>query len=79
MEFPLECHFRVIAEDSKDLQRSIETVLLGLGVSEPVERSNMSSTGKYIAYGVSTTVQSRAAMDRIDASLRAIDGVRMVL
>jgi len=79
LQFPLECHFRVIAEDRENMHFVIETVLMELGVHDTLERANASSTGKYVSFGFSTTVASREAMALIDQELRAIEGVRMVL
>ena len=79
LEFPLICHFRVIAENQDHMRFVIETVLLGLGVTSPVERVNTSHGGKYVSFNISATVASRQAMNRIDQELRLIRGVRMVL
>ena len=77
--FPLLCHFRVIAENLDNMHFVIETVLLGLGVKSPVEKANISGGGKYISFNISTVVESREAMNRIDQELRLIQGVKMVL
>ncbi len=79
LEFPLECHFRVIAEDREHMHFVIETVLMELGISDPLEKANASSAGKYVSFGFSTVVASREALSLIDQELRAIEGVRMVL
>ena len=79
LQFPLVCHFRVIAEDLNNMQVVIETVLLGLGVTSPVERVNASHGGKYVSFNITATVDSREAMNRIDQELRLIKGVRMVM
>lgn len=79
LEFPLECQFRVIAEDHKNMAFVIETVLMQLGVENPVVRGKLSKKGTYVSYRVTTVVESREAMNRIDAELRLIQGVKMVL
>ena len=79
LEFPVTCHFKVIAEDLDGMDFVIETVLIELGVSDPVTSGNRSSTGKYVTYNVSVVVDSRDAMNRIDQALREIQGVKMVL
>ncbi len=40
---------------------------------------NISANGNYITYNLSVRVESKAIMDKIDAELRAIEGVKMVL
>jgi len=79
LEFPLECRFRVIAEDHEGMAFVIETVLMQMGVEVPVVRGNMSKNGTYVSYGITTVVQSREEMNRIDTELRQIEGVKMVL
>ncbi|MFC1499311.1 DUF493 family protein [Verrucomicrobiota bacterium] len=77
--FPLKCHFRVIAEDYKDMHFVIETVLMELGLNVPVEKANTSTNGKYVSFNISAVIESREKMNRIDKELRLIQGVRMVL
>lgn len=79
LKFPLVCHYRVIAENLDNMHFVIETVLMGLGVTSPVEKANTSGGGKYISFNISTMVESREAMNRIDKELRLIQGVKMVL
>ncbi len=79
LEFPLECQFRVIAEDQEKMAFVIETVLMQLGVEVPVVRGNESKSGTYVSYSITTVVQSREEMTRIDTELRNIAGVKMVL
>lgn len=79
LEFPLECQYRVIAEDHEKMAFVIETVLEGLGVEAPVVRGSKSKNGTYVSYSITTVVESREAMNRIDAELRNIEGVKMVL
>lgn len=79
LEFPVTCHFRVIAEDREHMHFVIETVLLELGITDPLERSRRSGSGRYASYAFTTIVADREAMQRIDDELRRIEGVRMVL
>ena len=79
LEFPLEVQYRVIAEDHEKVAFVIETVLMGLGVESPVVRGNKSKSGTYVSYSITTVVNSREEMNRIDGELRTIEGVKMVL
>lgn len=77
--FPLECHFRVIAENQAGLHFVIAQVLLNLGITAPVEPSNISGGGKYSSYNIRVVVESQEIMTCIDRELRQIKGVKMVL
>lgn len=79
LTFPVECNFRIIAEDLKNMHFVVETVLISLGVHEPLEQGNSSAGGTYISLNVTTTVASREALTLIDTELRSIQGVRMVM
>jgi len=79
LEFPVEVQFRVIAEAQEQMAFVIETVLMELGVDAPVKAGNSSKSGTYNSYSITTVVESREMMNRIDAELRAIVGVKMVL
>ena len=69
----------MIAEDHEQMAFVIETVMMQLGVEVPVERGNKSKRGTYISYCITTMVESREQMNRIDTELRSIAGVKMVL
>ena len=79
LTFPVTCHFRVICENHANMHFVIETVMMQLGVTDPVEQANSSETGKYISFNISTIVESHQRMAKIDKELRLIQGVKMVL
>jgi len=80
LEFPLDCHYKVITEEIKNMPFVIETVLMGLGIAKPeVRAGNRSKKGKYITFNITLRVESKTMMDKIDTELRNIAGVRMVL
>lgn len=79
LQFPLDCQFRVIAENKKGMFFVIETVLLENGVTAPLQVQHESAGGKYLSFSVDTRVESREMMNRIDTALRSIEGVKMVL
>jgi len=79
LEYPVLCHFKIITEDLKNMHFVIETVLLQLGVKDPVQAGNRSAKGKYITYNVSIMVESKEHMYKIDQALREIEGVKVVL
>lgn len=79
LKFPLQCHFRVVAEDRPGIQPELEKALRDLGIPNPLTAGNRSSQGKYLTFTVDIHVDSRELMNRIDAAFRAVKGVKMVL
>ncbi len=79
LQFPLDCQFRIIAENRDAMHFVIETVLIEQGVKAPLEPQNLSHGGKYQSFLVMVRVESVEHMNRIDAALRSIVGVKMVL
>lgn len=79
IQFPVLCYYKVIAEDLPGMEFIIETTLIENHVKTPAIKGNRSSGGKYVTYNIEVYVNSLETMNKIDAALRAIKGVRMVL
>jgi putative lipoic acid-binding regulatory protein len=79
LKFPLTCQYRIIAEKREGMHFVIETVLMEHGVSAPLLHSHESSQGRYQSFQVEIIVNSLEKMNAIDAALRTIEGVKMVL
>ena len=79
LEFPLECHIKVIAEDHEGMGDALQTALAGTGVTAPIEAGRASSGGRFKTYNLSLCVDSREMMTAIDQALRSVDGVKFVL
>ena len=79
INFPVDCYFKIITEDIENMQFVIEAVLQKMHVYTPIEPGNKSANGKYMTYNVTVMVQSQEKLNEIDAALRNIKGVRMVL
>ena len=77
--YPVEVHFRVIAEPTLFEREALEAVVGQYRVTRPIELSNASSSGRYQAYGLSIEVQSGDELKTLDVALKAVRGVRMVL
>jgi putative lipoic acid-binding regulatory protein len=77
--FPVDCHYKVIAEDTLAVHARLEKALQDIGIDKPVLIGNRSSKGTYITFNITITVESKEIMERIDATLRNTQGVRMVL
>lgn len=79
LKFPVMVHFKVIGEDTPDLRVHLEIALSELSIKEDLVAGRNSSGGRYITYNLSVTVENRQILDRIDARLRAVAGVKLVL
>lgn len=80
IEFPTECHFKVIAVDIEGVHKSLNNCLVRLELADHAfQPSNKSKNGKYISYETSIIVRSHAQMNEIDAALKVVEGVKMVL
>ncbi len=78
LQFPLTCHFKIIAEEGRDVRTLLEIALAELEIHSPLERGNQSVQGSYVTYNLSVFVDSLESMNLIDGALRAVKGVRMV-
>ncbi|NCD32759.1 MAG: DUF493 domain-containing protein [Spartobacteria bacterium] len=79
LEFPLQCHFKVIALQGSEIKKALEGKLAEIGVEQTLEAGNTSAKGTFTTYNFSMMVGSRKEMGAIDAALRSCEGVRMVL
>jgi len=80
IEFPTECHFKVIAHDLEGVHKSLNKCLIDLDLpNHAFQPSNKSKNGKYISYETSVIVDCHARMTEIDLAIRAVEGVKMVL
>lgn len=78
--FPTECHFKVIAVDLLGVHKNLNQCLVDLGFRDHAfQPANKSAHGKYISYETALMVETRARMKEIDAALRAVAGVKLVL
>ena len=79
IKFPVECHFKVIAEDLPDVHQALDRTLREHGLGVSFIRGNSSGQGTYVTYNVTLMINSLEQMNEIDSSLRKVAGVRMVL
>ncbi len=78
--FPLTAHFRVIAEKDRLEKDQLELAVEPYTLTEPLAPANASRTSRYVSYyAFSAVVASREELNGIDARLREVPGVRMVL
>lgn len=79
VQYPAEFHFRIITEPSSFDMKNLEKLLLAYQVTNPVQASNASSSGRFQAYGVSIRLQSKEQHAELDLALKGLLGVRLVL
>lgn len=79
LTFPLTVHFKIIAVDAPDLRAHLEIALAELSIHEDLVPGRNSAAGTYITHNLSVSVYSRERLREIDARLRAVPGVKMVL
>ncbi|MDD2462022.1 MAG: DUF493 domain-containing protein [Kiritimatiellae bacterium] len=79
VEYPATFHFRVIAEASAGVASGLAAALNAHRVVEPLAASRASSQGRYHAYSVSVELQTPDDLRALDAALKRVPGVRMVL
>lgn len=79
LQFPVECHMKVISEDRARMGFVIETVLMELGIEVPVTRGNASAGGAFITHNFTFVAESHQQLRKVDEEMRLIEGVRMVL
>lgn len=79
LRFPLDCHYRIIAEDSEGIRARIETALMECGVNKMLKDGNTSANGTYVTFFVDVHVTSIEQMRLISTVLGSVNGVKMVL
>ena len=79
IEFPVEVHFRIVCTSSLELSAQVMAAADELGLADKLQSGNQSSGGKYLSYQLSTVVNSKEEMNKIDQTFRAVEGVKMVL
>ncbi|MFK8028615.1 MAG: YbeD family protein [Gammaproteobacteria bacterium] len=81
IEFPCTFPIKVMGHSGPDIREAIERAIAEKAETGlPVDiQTRPSRTGKYMAYTVTCTYQSKAELDAMYQAFTSIDGVRMVL
>lgn len=81
LEFPCEFPIKVMGHSGASVREDIERAVAEHASSSlPVDiQTRPSRTGKYMAYTITLTYQSKAEIDTMYRALTAITGVSMVL
>lgn len=79
LEFPVDCCVKVIGNNDEGMHSRIVEALLSVNVNQPVVPGHTSAGGMYITHNIELQIQNQDEMQRIDAALRGVKGVKFVL
>ncbi len=77
--YPATHHFRIIVAAGSQAPQAIATLLEDFAVASPLQAGRASAGGRYQSLQVAVHLDCRADHLRLDQSLRAIAGVRILL
>ncbi len=79
VQYPVDVHFRIVSQATPEVDQRVREAAASLGVAESLKAGNTSSSGTYLSYQLSVSVESEERMKSIDRTFRNVEGVRMVL
>ncbi len=79
IRFPVNCHYKIIAEDVPGLAAEIEKIFAEVNIEARFSRTGRSDRGKYVTYSAEITIHSLELMRFIDTAVRKLKGVKVVL
>lgn len=77
--YPSEFHFRIITDAQVIDTAVLGSAVAGYKITAPLASSHRSSGGRYLSYSLSVLIESRDELTELDASIKQVPGVRMVL
>lgn len=77
--YPAVHSFRIITDAAIDTEGGLTAVLTEYDIQSPLARGRSSSGGKYIVFQVSVRLSSRAEHFAIDAAIKGVNGVKILL
>ena len=77
--YPAVHNFRVITDAAMDAERAIMEALEAYEVVSPLARGRTSSGGKYLVFHFSARLSTRAEHHALDAAVKALPGVRILI
>ncbi len=77
--YPAEHPFRIITDASVPLLEPLQKVLADYTVTSPLVTGKSSSGGKYVVYETTVRMENRAEHNKLDAAIRSLNGVRILL
>ncbi len=79
VRYPVNVHHRLIILRDEYDEAKLREVLAPYHITADLEQSNESKGGKYISFGFSAMMHSRDELYGLDAALRTVPGMKMVL
>lgn len=79
VEYPALFHFRIITDTEAQAEPALLEALKSFDVTAPLVAARASSAGRYTAFAVSITMQSRTEMEAFVTVAKQVAGVRMIL
>jgi putative lipoic acid-binding regulatory protein len=79
LAYPGEFHFRILTETATHAETALAARIAAYRVTSPLAVSRDSSTGRYRAFCVSVRLEDREEHLRLDAEIKQVPGVRLVL
>lgn len=79
LNFPLICHYRIIALDIPEIALAINVCLKKFEIKTSLQKGNTSKKGKYLSFGIDITINSKEEMQKVNSELLKVEGVKMVL
>ncbi|MDX9868174.1 MAG: DUF493 family protein [Kiritimatiellia bacterium] len=77
--YPAEFHFRILTETAADAGAELAGRIAAYRVTSPLAVSQDSRAGRYRAFRVSVRLEDREEHLRLDAEIKQVPGVRLVL
>lgn len=77
--YPADYPLRIIVEAASEPEAALREAVSAYRVSAPLLRSQASSGGRYLAFGVSVEFRDRGEHEAFVAAVKRVPGVRMVL
>lgn len=79
IDFPVDWHYKVVAENVPDVERRIADVLREYGYDVAPKPGNASKGGKYLSWHINVTLRDLETFRALSSALAAIDHVKFVL
>lgn len=79
IQFPVVCHYKIIAVDHEGVQSAIEKVFLEVNIRVRFEKGHQSGGGKYVTFNADILIHTLELMRHIDREIKKIEGVKVVL
>ncbi len=77
--YPAVFPYRIIAEADRPVEEPLAVALTAFTLKSPLAREKASAHGKYVAFSLAVELKSREEMEKLDATIKAVPGVKLVL